>query len=73
MSFAKRELPGATVYALCDGVGPFFRPREEAFPGASPETWAAADRLDPLAVDLRGRWMLHFHTDDALFSAEEPT
>lgn len=69
MSFAQREFPGATVYALCDGVGPFFRPREEAFPGTSAGTWAAADRLDPLAVDAQGRWMLHFHCYAIRFAA----
>lgn len=61
MTFTRRELPGCTVYALCDGVGPFFRPRAEAFPAASAEAWAAADRLDPAAVDADGRWILHFH------------
>lgn len=61
MSFARRELPGCTAYALCDGVGPFFRPRAEAFPDASAETWAAADRRDPAAVGADGQWILHFH------------
>src|SRR5687767_2706574 len=61
MSFAVRELPGVTVFALCDGNGPFFRPRAEAFPDATSEAWAAADALDPAAVDADGRWVLHFH------------
>ena len=61
MSFATRKLIGATVYALCDGSGPFFRPRAEVFPGASAQSWAAADQLDPGAVDPDGRWVLHFH------------
>jgi glyoxylase-like metal-dependent hydrolase (beta-lactamase superfamily II) len=61
MSFARRQLPGCTVYALCDGVGPFFRPREEAFPDATAETWAAADRYDPAAAGADGHWILHFH------------
>jgi glyoxylase-like metal-dependent hydrolase (beta-lactamase superfamily II) len=49
-----------TVSALTDGVGPFFSPRSEAFPGATTEQWAAADRLDPGAVDAEGRWRLQF-------------
>ncbi|GAB2902038.1 MBL fold metallo-hydrolase [Streptomyces mayteni] len=49
-----------TVIALADGVGPFFSPRSEAFPGASAEQWAAADRFDPGAVDADGRWRLRF-------------
>ena len=61
MSHGRRELPGCTVYALCDGVGPFFRPRTEAFPDATAETWAAADRYDPAAVSADGDWVLHFH------------
>ncbi len=61
MSFARRRLPGCTVYALCDGVGPFFLPRAEAFPAASADLWASADRLDPAAVGADGAWILHFH------------
>jgi glyoxylase-like metal-dependent hydrolase (beta-lactamase superfamily II) len=61
VTFVRRELPGCTVYALCDAVGPFFRPRTEAFPDASAAAWAAADRLDPAAVDPDGQWVLHFH------------
>jgi glyoxylase-like metal-dependent hydrolase (beta-lactamase superfamily II) len=61
MSFARRQVRGCTVYALCDGVGPFFRPRGEAFPDATAETWAAADRHDPAAVGADGQWILHFH------------
>ncbi|WMX48663.1 MBL fold metallo-hydrolase [Streptomyces roseicoloratus] len=49
-----------TVIALADGVGPFFSPREEAFPGAGAEQWAAADRFDPGALDADGRWWLQF-------------
>jgi glyoxylase-like metal-dependent hydrolase (beta-lactamase superfamily II) len=61
--YAFRKFPGATVHALCDGVGPFFRPRTEAFPGVSVETWGAADRLDPEAAGGGGGdgWVLHFH------------
>lgn len=61
MSFGWRRFPGGTVYALCDGTGPFFRDRNEAFPDASAQTWAAADRYDPAAVDEAGQWILHFH------------
>ncbi|WP_405827493.1 MULTISPECIES: MBL fold metallo-hydrolase [unclassified Streptomyces] len=49
-----------TVIALADGVGPFFTPRSEAFPDATTEQWAAADRLDPGALDADGRWRLQF-------------
>jgi glyoxylase-like metal-dependent hydrolase (beta-lactamase superfamily II) len=61
MSFGWRRFPGGTVYALCDGTGPFFRDRNEAFPDASAQTWAAADRYDTAAVDEAGQWILHFH------------
>ncbi|UNZ21180.1 MBL fold metallo-hydrolase [Streptomyces sp. 891-h] len=49
-----------TVIALADGAGPFFSSRSEAFPGATAEQWAAADRLDPGALDADGRWRLQF-------------
>jgi glyoxylase-like metal-dependent hydrolase (beta-lactamase superfamily II) len=61
MSFGWREFPGGTVYALCDGAGPFFRSRDEAFPDATAQTWAAADRYDPAAAGEGGQWILHFH------------
>jgi glyoxylase-like metal-dependent hydrolase (beta-lactamase superfamily II) len=61
MSFERRQFPGCTVYALCDGVGPFFRDRGDAFPDASESTWAAADRYDPDAAGEAGQWVLHFH------------
>ncbi|KUM78469.1 MBL fold metallo-hydrolase [Streptomyces curacoi] len=49
-----------TVIALADGAGPFFSARSEAFPGATTEQWAAADQLDPGALDADGRWQLQF-------------
>ncbi|MGW4704279.1 MBL fold metallo-hydrolase [Streptomyces sp. NPDC004285] len=49
-----------TVIALADGVGPFFSSRAEAFPEATTEQWAAADRFDPGAVGPDGRWRLQF-------------
>ena len=49
-----------TVIALADGAGPFFSPRSEAFPDATTEQWAAADQLDPGALDTDGRWWLQF-------------
>jgi glyoxylase-like metal-dependent hydrolase (beta-lactamase superfamily II) len=61
MSFERRQFPGCTVYALCDGVGPFFRDRGDAFPDASAPVWAAADRYDPAAAGAAGKWILHFH------------
>ncbi|MFE5829339.1 MBL fold metallo-hydrolase [Streptomyces sp. NPDC056488] len=51
-----------TVIALADGAGPFFSPRGEAFPDATTEQWAAADRFDPGALDADGRWRLQFRT-----------
>lgn len=50
----------AEIIALADGAGPFFAPRAGAFPDASDEQWAAADRFDPGAVDADGGWMLQF-------------
>ncbi|MFE5591314.1 MBL fold metallo-hydrolase [Streptomyces sp. NPDC056549] len=49
-----------TVIALADGSGPFFSSRSDAFPDATTEQWAAADRLDPGALDPDGRWRLQF-------------
>lgn len=49
-----------TVTALVDGAGPFFQPREEAFPDATAAQWAEADRRDPAAVTPDGRWWLPF-------------
>ncbi|GGY58380.1 MBL fold metallo-hydrolase [Streptomyces omiyaensis] len=54
------QLGPYTVIALADGEGPFFSPRREAFPGATAEQWAAADRFDPGALDADGRWWLRF-------------
>jgi glyoxylase-like metal-dependent hydrolase (beta-lactamase superfamily II) len=49
------------ILALADGVGRFpFSSREEAFPAATSEQWAATDRFDPGAVDDEGRWLLNF-------------
>ncbi|WP_419998788.1 MBL fold metallo-hydrolase [Streptomyces boninensis] len=48
------------VLALLDATGTFFRPREEAFPGATPATWARARRLDPDAFGADGAWVLDF-------------
>ncbi|WAZ19053.1 MBL fold metallo-hydrolase [Streptomyces cinnabarinus] len=48
------------IIALADGEGPFFSPRAEAFPEATPAQWAEADRYDPGAVDAEGRWRLQF-------------
>ncbi|MFE9688387.1 MBL fold metallo-hydrolase [Micromonospora sp. NPDC005806] len=49
-----------TVTALVDGAGPFFQPREEAFPDATPAQWREADRRDPATVTPDGRWWLPF-------------
>src|SRR5688572_14225877 len=54
-----RRFGPATVYALTDGDGPFFQPRGDAFPTATPQHWADADRLDP-AAERDGGWWLPF-------------
>ncbi|WP_415647031.1 MBL fold metallo-hydrolase, partial [Stackebrandtia soli] len=48
------------IIAIHDGEGPFFSPRDKAFPGSSAARWATADRLDPGAVTDDGRWWLRF-------------
>jgi glyoxylase-like metal-dependent hydrolase (beta-lactamase superfamily II) len=57
-----------TVIPLEDAEGPFFEPRENAFPGAPAELWAAADRRDPGAV-RDGGWWLRFRC----FALRSPT
>jgi glyoxylase-like metal-dependent hydrolase (beta-lactamase superfamily II) len=47
------------VIPLEDAEGPFFEPREKAFPDAPAELWAEADRRDPGAV-RDGGWLLRF-------------
>lgn len=54
-----RAVGSATVIALDDGAGPYFRPRREVFPGATDEHWQRADRLDPDAA-ADGEWLLRF-------------
>ncbi|MEU5216603.1 MBL fold metallo-hydrolase [Streptomyces sp. NPDC020807] len=49
-----------TVIALADGAGAFPTSRANAFPDATDEQWAAADRFDPGALDAEGRWWLQF-------------
>ncbi|WP_405100520.1 MBL fold metallo-hydrolase [Micromonospora sp. NBC_01412] len=56
----RRTIGSITVTALADGEGPFFQPREEAFPDATAEHWRAADERDPAAVTDDGRWWLQF-------------
>ncbi|MFG1898745.1 MBL fold metallo-hydrolase [Micromonospora carbonacea] len=67
----RRTLGSITVTALTDGEGPFFQPREEAFPAATAEQWAATDRRDPGAVTGDGRWWLPFRCF-ALRAADGP-
>jgi glyoxylase-like metal-dependent hydrolase (beta-lactamase superfamily II) len=57
-SFAFHDI---TIIALDDGEGPFFEPREDAFPGASPAQWERADREDPGSV-RDGAWWLRFRS-----------
>ncbi|AGL14564.1 beta-lactamase [Actinoplanes sp. N902-109] len=51
-----------TVIALDDAEGPHFDRREDDFPAATPQDWAAADALDPGALTLDGRWWLRFRS-----------
>jgi glyoxylase-like metal-dependent hydrolase (beta-lactamase superfamily II) len=48
------------VIALEDGAGPFFKPRNEVFPAATPEQWRRADAFDPGTATVDGQWLLHF-------------
>jgi glyoxylase-like metal-dependent hydrolase (beta-lactamase superfamily II) len=50
------------VTALLDAAGPAFLTRAEAFPDATAEQWASADRLDPEAVTGDGQWWLPFRS-----------
>ncbi|PZF87501.1 MBL fold metallo-hydrolase, partial [Micromonospora deserti] len=58
----RRTLGSITVTALTDAEGPFFQPREEAFPDATPERWREADRRDPTSVTADGGWWLRFRS-----------
>ncbi|MEU7873291.1 MBL fold metallo-hydrolase [Dactylosporangium sp. NPDC049140] len=55
-----RAVGAAEVIALEDGAGPFFKPREEVFPAATPEQWHRADAFDPATVGPGGEWLLRF-------------
>ena len=57
---AIRTVGPAEVIALEDGLGPFFKPRQEAFPGATAEQWRTADAFDPDASTPDGQWLLRF-------------
>jgi glyoxylase-like metal-dependent hydrolase (beta-lactamase superfamily II) len=56
----RKSLGATTVTALDDGVGPYFRPRREAFPQAIDDQWRSADELDPKARSVDGEWLLRF-------------
>ncbi|MFI6652257.1 MBL fold metallo-hydrolase [Streptomyces sp. NPDC050529] len=60
LSVPRLRIGSTEIIALTDGEGPFFSPRAEAFPEATPAQWAEADRYDPGAVDAEGRWWLQF-------------
>lgn len=45
---------------MTDAVGPFFQSLTDAFPGASPDIFARARRVDPGAFDGREEWLLTF-------------
>src|SRR5262245_11870557 len=55
-----RTVGSAEVIALEDGLGPFFKPRQEAFPDATAEQWRGADAFDPDAATPDGQWLLRF-------------
>ena len=55
-----RTVGPVEVIALEDGVGPFFRPRADAFPAATPEQWRRADAFDPGTATADGQWLLRF-------------
>ncbi|MER6677438.1 MBL fold metallo-hydrolase [Streptomyces sp. NPDC000983] len=60
LSVPRLRIGSAEIIALADAEGPFFSPRTEAFPEATPAQWAEADRYDPGSVDTEGRWRLQF-------------
>ncbi|MGW8355452.1 MBL fold metallo-hydrolase [Streptomyces wedmorensis] len=60
LSVPRLRIGSTEIIALADGEGPFFSPRAEAFPDATADQWAEADRYDPGAVDAEGRWRLQF-------------
>lgn len=55
-----RAVGPVTIVALDDGEGPFYLPRNEAFPQATPEHWRLADARDPRAATPDGQWQLRF-------------
>jgi glyoxylase-like metal-dependent hydrolase (beta-lactamase superfamily II) len=57
-----RTIGPITVTALLDAAGPAFLSRTDAFPGATAEQWAEADRLDPGALTVDGGWWLSFRS-----------
>jgi glyoxylase-like metal-dependent hydrolase (beta-lactamase superfamily II) len=57
-----RALGNLTVIALQDAEGPYFEPREQAFPSATARHWAAADAFDPAARSADGGWWLWFRS-----------
>jgi len=62
MTDAFRTIGALTVVALDDAEGPHFDLREDAFPAATSQDWAAADALDPGALASDGRWWLRFRS-----------
>ncbi|MFI6263283.1 hypothetical protein [Micromonospora sp. NPDC051006] len=60
-----RTIGGVTVLAIEDDDGPFFEPREVAFPRVDPRLWAEADQRDPASV-RDGNWHLRFRWGSAV-------
>ncbi len=56
----RRDIGSTTVFALEDGAGTFFEPRQQAFPAATAALWQCADERDPAAVTAGGQWRLRF-------------
>jgi len=57
-----RTVGQLTVTALQDAEGPLGTPRQDCFPGATAEQWAAADEFDPAARGAGGEWWLRYRS-----------
>ena len=55
-----RDVGAFRVHALVDAAGPIETTLNEAFPGATPEQWAAARALDPTTFGPQDVWVLPF-------------
>ena len=55
-----RRIGSCEIIPLTDAEGPFFDHRHVAFPEATAEQFAAADRFDPASATDDGHWWLQF-------------